>query len=469
MTFTKPGVYPYYCLLHPGMMGVVIVNPAGTPYPMTQAQYNAEGQSEQQADFTAGDQAVSSFQLKAQKNPNGTTTYFAQTDAPEPQTYTFDLSAQNSSTVRGSALIAFSLPPSQSNPETTYSIAVKLAGLTPGQSYTAVLSEGTSGSGVTVPQSQFGTVTVNADGTGTVTGSVNAMALPQGVWTLDIEDATHHIVASGRIDHPSWAYERFLPDTLHIHTGDTVVWTQTGINEVHTVTFLPSGWSDIPNESLMPVPYGGHIYAGTGFYNSGFMVPGATYDLTFIKSGNFAYRCLLHDVMGMLGTVDVTPQPNVLTIALNNSVDNVPSRTVGKTTYVPIWYVMHMLQSQGLHSTWNGSDWKVSSTTPINAHSQAGSSGNIHLYLNNQLLFSGDSQVWSLNGHATTFVPVHQVVGALQSLGFDAAFDGSTLDMTPQAHAGSVPAPTAAQSMGTGGSQSSSASGTSGNAMSGMN
>lgn len=76
---------------------------------------------------------------------------------------------------------------------------------------------------------------------------------------------------------PSFVYERFLPNDLKIHVGDTVVWTQTGPNEVHTATFMPKGWSDIPNESLLPLPYCGHIYAGTEFLNSGFLIPGATY------------------------------------------------------------------------------------------------------------------------------------------------------------------------------------------------
>lgn len=40
LTFTKSGTFHYKCLFHPGMMGAVKVNPAGTAYPETQQQYD---------------------------------------------------------------------------------------------------------------------------------------------------------------------------------------------------------------------------------------------------------------------------------------------------------------------------------------------------------------------------------------------------------------------------------------------
>ncbi|SHK22389.1 cupredoxin domain-containing protein [Alicyclobacillus tolerans] len=448
LTFTKPGVYPYYCLLHPGMMGVVIVNPAGTPYPLTQAQYNAQAQAEEQADFNSANQSIADFKLKTQKNANGTTTYFAQTDAKESQSYAMNLSTVNNSGVKGSALIAFAQPPSQSNSYITYGISVKLAGLKPGHTYTAMLCEGKSGSGVMVPHSKFATVIVNSDGTGTVTGSVEASGLPQGVWNLDIYNSSKQVVATGLINHPSWAYERFLPDTLNIHTGDTVIWTQTGVNEVHTVTFLPKGWSDIPNESLMPPPYGGHIYAGTGYFNSGFLVPGATYELTFIKSGSFAYRCLLHDVMGMLGTVNVTSQPNVVTAAWNNSVENMPSKTIDGSTYVPIWYLMQLLKSAGIQTSWNGSNWNITSDTAFgsNSVSQASGNGNVHLYVNNHMMSSMEGKVWKNYGQGTMYIQVDDLLNVMKAMGMNPTFIGGTLDFTPSAHAGSIPSVPSGQS-----------------------
>lgn len=130
-------------------------------------------------------QAVNNFHLKTKKKANGSTTYYAQTDAHKSQAYSFHFIAQNQSHVAGSALVAFAQPPSTADPNITYSISAKLSGLTPGLNYTAMLCKGRSGSGAMVPYSQFGTVTVNANGAATVTGFVQASGLSQGIWNLD--------------------------------------------------------------------------------------------------------------------------------------------------------------------------------------------------------------------------------------------------------------------------------------------
>lgn len=441
LTFTKPGVYPYYCLLHPGMMGVVIVNPTGTAYPSTQAQYIAESARQEQADFAAGETAMHAFKLKSVRNANGTSTYYAQTDAAEPQAYAFNLHTVHSSAVTGSALIAFAQPPSRTNPDITYSIAAKVAGLIPGKSYSAVLSEGKSGSGVTVAHSQFASVFVHSDGNATVTGSVQAAGLPQGVWNLDILNASHQVVATGLIDNPSFAYERFLPAKLVIHPGDQVIWTQTGVNEVHTVTFLPKGWKDIPSESLMPVPYGQHIYSGTGFFNSGFLIPGATYDLTFLQAGNYQYRCLLHDVMGMYGDVDVVPTKGVVTLALGNTILDVPAITRQGVTYVPLSAIEQLLTAGGITSQWNGREWKMTTKHNVMMSSSLHTQGSVDVMINGkqQQAISGLLARRPGTTQHITYVSLQQVRTLMTAFGLAGQWNGSTWDATPSAHAGSIP------------------------------
>lgn len=70
LTFTKAGTFPYLCLLHPGMTGNVIVQPAGTPYPTTQADYNEAGTVAAQRDLGLGN----SLRLQLQSAPPATTT-----------------------------------------------------------------------------------------------------------------------------------------------------------------------------------------------------------------------------------------------------------------------------------------------------------------------------------------------------------------------------------------------------------
>ena len=57
LTFTKPGVNVYFDLSVAGMRGMVIVHPAGTPYPFTQAQYSEQAQEQLRADLAAGARA----------------------------------------------------------------------------------------------------------------------------------------------------------------------------------------------------------------------------------------------------------------------------------------------------------------------------------------------------------------------------------------------------------------------------
>lgn len=55
LTFPGTGSYTYYCLVHGAMMkGVITVNPAGTPYPMTQSQVDHQAQLEANAVLVDG-------------------------------------------------------------------------------------------------------------------------------------------------------------------------------------------------------------------------------------------------------------------------------------------------------------------------------------------------------------------------------------------------------------------------------
>jgi plastocyanin len=114
----------------------------------------------------------------------------------------------------------------------------------------------------------------------------------------------------------------FLPGTIWINQGDTVHWAVRS-GEIHTVTFLPQG-HDLPlfnpGDPTQLFPQGGSSYDGVSYYNSGILTdatdsgfPSSTsYSLTFDKTGDFTYYCLVHGVM-MKGIVHVraedTPYP----------------------------------------------------------------------------------------------------------------------------------------------------------------
>jgi plastocyanin len=78
LTFTQAGTFQYVCLFHPGMNGTVVVQPAGTPYPMTQADYNETATVARQTDLGQGATLRLQLQtapLQTSKNADGSTNY----------------------------------------------------------------------------------------------------------------------------------------------------------------------------------------------------------------------------------------------------------------------------------------------------------------------------------------------------------------------------------------------------------
>ena len=91
----------------------------------------------------------------------------------------------------------------------------------------------------------------------------------------------------------------YVPATLTIHVGDTVVWTQPNPHELQSVTFA-SGAKDTPADDA---PYGGHTYSGTEHPSPGLLGPDHRYAPTSTKAGTFHCLCTIHDTVGMKGTI----------------------------------------------------------------------------------------------------------------------------------------------------------------------
>jgi plastocyanin len=121
------------------------------------------------------------------------------------------------------------------------------------------------------------------------------------------------------------AVVRFLNETIRIHKGESVEWTNLDPTEPHTVTFGTEPANFIPTSEVKldaPAADGtltGTIDATSDFLNSGFiqaqlpdrtesaqLPPGTTrIRITFPNRGTYQYHCALHDVDGMVGTVIV--------------------------------------------------------------------------------------------------------------------------------------------------------------------
>jgi plastocyanin len=72
VTFTKPGRYTYVCLLHRGMTGTVVVEPAGSKRTMTQAAYDKAASAQWAAALAAGERLRASSTVASAQSASGT-------------------------------------------------------------------------------------------------------------------------------------------------------------------------------------------------------------------------------------------------------------------------------------------------------------------------------------------------------------------------------------------------------------
>jgi plastocyanin len=94
---------------------------------------------------------------------------------------------------------------------------------------------------------------------------------------------------------------RFIHGRTVIHRGEKVHFlNKMSMGAPHTVTF-----GQQPVGPALFAPSGDPTNYRGGNLNSGILVPGSRFDVTFNKVGTFHYVCGLHDDMGMVGVVVV--------------------------------------------------------------------------------------------------------------------------------------------------------------------
>ena len=104
----------------------------------------------------------------------------------------------------------------------------------------------------------------------------------------------------------------FLPNEIWIHAGDSITWTFPA-DEPHTVSFLRPGQTRLAFAVGCPgVTANPSGFDGSTCVNSGVLVDGQTYTVSFPVAGNFKLVCLVH--ANMTATVHVlslsTPLPH---------------------------------------------------------------------------------------------------------------------------------------------------------------
>jgi plastocyanin len=111
--------------------------------------------------------------------------------------------------------------------------------------------------------------------------------------------ATAHHVFVGASDDVGFVMS-FIRKTVTVHVGESVTFDlgRNAFPVPHTVTFGPEPANPFP-------PVGDPTHYSGGTLSSGVILPPATFKVTFTKAGTYPYKCLIHDDMGMVGTVNV--------------------------------------------------------------------------------------------------------------------------------------------------------------------
>jgi len=338
LRFTRPGANVYFDPSVSGMRGVVIVNPAGTPYPFTQAQYSAQAQQQLRADLAAGARARGVGQpVTTSAGPAGTRTFHVALGASPPETARLELDAAAGSTAHGSAVL--DEPGAGTSPNPAIAIKIRLSGLAPGSVHAVQILPGACGAPAATtgiffsplfnpPAFTLNNLTAGSGGSAASTTAITQppnfiggpalLRIPSSGWFINVaagpvpdNDATS--AACGNVVFHSAAVMRYFPQNIHIHVGDTVVWTNDTSNEPHAVVFLAGQPLPQLPEWFFSSPTGNGIsYDGSGYFNSGQLyAPDAgrnnSLTLTFTKTGTFPYVDVADFFMEMQGDVIVAP------------------------------------------------------------------------------------------------------------------------------------------------------------------
>jgi plastocyanin len=89
---------------------------------------------------------------------------------------------------------------------------------------------------------------------------------------------------------------QYVPASLSVPRGATVVWTNTG-SVAHTVT-------DDPNKAINKAD--SVLPNGAQPFDSGIINGGGTYSHTFNVPGQYVYFCIPHESLGMVGRITVS-------------------------------------------------------------------------------------------------------------------------------------------------------------------
>ncbi|EJY56556.1 hypothetical protein URH17368_0521 [Alicyclobacillus hesperidum URH17-3-68] len=145
-----------------------------------------------------------------------------------------------------------------------------------------------------------------------------------------------------------------------------------------------------------------------------------------------------------------TPVMEQRTIVLNGEPTQAKPYTFSQNgvVYMPLWYVMNVLQQLGFLNTWKQGVWNVTvpMSIPADTSPDTESAGNAAIALNGAVVqrLQGIAATDPASGKLTMFFPVANIEQLMARLGIVATWDGTTLSLDTSA----LPTPLAADQIG---------------------
>lgn len=219
------------------------------------------------------------------------------------------------------------------------------------------------------------------------------------------------------VGHSGFTVNRMLPETMVISEGDSIEWLNDNPYEIHWVTFnKPADMEMFTPQGLNPAfmpPAGGSTFDGTGFTNSGILMPGQTYKLGFTKPGTYEYECYLHSGDAMRGKVVVLPKD-----AVKVTVNGIPLVYNAKLPHIHNGHVYTsikpFMEALGGNVTWDAKQRAVIANVGANHQvpSTLDASKGVKVVINGkQLSYGYDPAPHIHDGHS--YAPVADMVNAL--------------------------------------------------------
>ncbi len=136
-----------------------------------------------------------------------------------------------------------------------------------------------------------------------------------------------------------------------------------------------------------------------------------------------------------MAIVNITKDQRAITLGTHLSVIPAITKPVAKSqaTELPIYYVMQVLKTVGIQSTWNGHQWNLTTNSQSKTQSTQKGSGAMAITLDGSKVLQkvqGTIAVDPYSKKKTTYMPLSSMNGLLNQLGIKTVWNGTTWSLT---------------------------------------